>query len=168
MLVHSKIIWASSWDYGTYHIGDQRRLWQACTSMQSCQSLRCSHTWSMEVDEGSHQKSDIYPHWMAAHAHLNNKFTEDEKCHNLTRWLIYSGWILFAWDCRNLCVGSIHIWKLLCNIQAQGSANLMLLLFVWFCLYLWEMASQLLMLAYVCDHLFTLLLHLKSKTSCCC
>ena len=22
------IIWASSWDYGTYHIGDQRRLWR--------------------------------------------------------------------------------------------------------------------------------------------
>ena len=33
----SNTIWARSWDYGTYHIGDQRR-------------LRCSHTWSMEVD----------------------------------------------------------------------------------------------------------------------
>ena len=39
------------------------------------------HTWSMEVDEGSDQKTDIWPHWMAAHARLMNEFTEDEKCH---------------------------------------------------------------------------------------
>ena len=44
-------IWASSWDYGTCHIGDQRRLRRACASAQSLQSLCCSHTWSMEVDE---------------------------------------------------------------------------------------------------------------------
>ena len=31
--------WASSWDYGTYHIGDQGRLRQACTYVQSRQSL---------------------------------------------------------------------------------------------------------------------------------
>ena len=43
--------WASSWDYGTYHIGDQRRLRRACASAQSRQSLRCSRTW-MEADEG--------------------------------------------------------------------------------------------------------------------
>ena len=30
--------------YGTYHIGDQRGLRRACTSAQSRQSLRCSHT----------------------------------------------------------------------------------------------------------------------------
>ena len=51
--------WASSWDYGTYQIGDQRRLRWACTSGQSCQSLHCLHWWSMEIDEGSHQKLDI-------------------------------------------------------------------------------------------------------------
>ena len=50
---------ASSWDYGTYHIDDQQRLRRACASAQSRQSLPCSHTWSMEVDEGSDQKSDI-------------------------------------------------------------------------------------------------------------
>ena len=48
--------WASSWDYGTYHIGDQRRLRRACASAHSRLSLRCSHTWTMEVDEGSDQK----------------------------------------------------------------------------------------------------------------
>ena len=51
--------WASSWDCGTYHICDQRRLRRACASAQSRQSLRCSHPWSMEVDEGSDQQSDI-------------------------------------------------------------------------------------------------------------
>ena len=55
----SVINWASSWDYGTYHIGDERRLRQACTCMQSHQSLRCSYTWSMEVHEGSEQNSDF-------------------------------------------------------------------------------------------------------------
>ena len=79
--------WVSSWDYGTYHIGDQQRLRRVCASVQSRQSLRCLHTWSMEVDEGCDQKSDIYRHSMAAHAHLKNEFMEDAKCHNFMRWL---------------------------------------------------------------------------------
>ena len=41
----------------------------------------------MEVDEGSDQKSDIKPHWIAAHAPLKNDFMEDEKYHNLMSWL---------------------------------------------------------------------------------
>ena len=82
------IIWASSWGYGTYHIGDQRRLRRACGSAQSHQSLRSSHTWSMEIVEESDQKSDILPHWMTAHARLKNEFTEDKKNHNLMTWLI--------------------------------------------------------------------------------
>ena len=53
--------WASSWDFGTYHIGYQRRLRRACASAHSRQSLRCSHTWSMEVDEGSHQNQTSSP-----------------------------------------------------------------------------------------------------------
>ena len=44
--------------------------------------------WSMEVDEGCDQKSDIKPHWMAAHVRLKNEFKEDEKCGNLMSWLI--------------------------------------------------------------------------------
>ena len=43
-LIHLVYIWASSWDYGTYHIGNPRRFRQACASAQSHQSLRCSHT----------------------------------------------------------------------------------------------------------------------------
>ena len=94
--IHPLLLWmkvyayirASSWDYGTYHIGDQRWLRRPCASAQSRQSLRCSHTWSIEVDEGSNQNSDIYRHWMAVHARLKEEFMEDEKCHNLMRWLI--------------------------------------------------------------------------------
>ena len=41
-----------------------------------------------KVYEGFDQKSDIQPHWMAAHACLKNEFTENEKYHNLIRWLI--------------------------------------------------------------------------------
>ena len=41
-----------SLDHGSYHIGDQRRLRRACASAQSRLSHRCSHTLSMEVDEG--------------------------------------------------------------------------------------------------------------------
>ena len=46
----------------------------------------------MEVDKGSDQKSDIYPHWMAAHVRLKNVFTEDEKNHNLVSLLIFRCW----------------------------------------------------------------------------
>ena len=83
-----KLNWASSCDNGTYHVCEQRRLRRACASAQSRQSLHCSHTWSMEVDEGSDQKSGIQPHLMAAHARLKNEFMEDEKYHNVMRRLI--------------------------------------------------------------------------------
>ena len=43
-------------------------------------------TQSMEVDEGSDQTSNIWPHWKAAHVRFK-EFTEDEKYHNLMRWL---------------------------------------------------------------------------------
>ena len=49
-------IWASSWDYCTYHMGDQRRPRRAYASVQSRQS-RWSHMWSIAVDEGSEQKN---------------------------------------------------------------------------------------------------------------
>ena len=42
----------------------------------------------MVVDNGSDQKSDLQPHWMAEHARLKNE--KDEKNHNLMRWLILS------------------------------------------------------------------------------
>ena len=42
---------ASSWDYGTSRTCNQRRLRRACTSAQSCQGHKCSHT--RNVDEGA-------------------------------------------------------------------------------------------------------------------
>ena len=78
--------WASTWDYGTYHIGDQRRLRRACISAQSRQSLRCLHTCSMEVDRGCNQKIRHLAAWMAAHVRLKNELTENKKYHNLMSW----------------------------------------------------------------------------------
>ena len=97
---------------------------------QSRQSLRCSHTWSMEVDEGSNQSSDIYPHWMATHAHLKNDFTEDHKYHNLMTWLIVenvrkivllstTGYFFHEFDITDLFVrrvGFVVTFKLIANI----------------------------------------------------
>ena len=62
-----------------------------------------SHTWSMEVDKGSDQKSDIQSLWMGAHTHLKNEFTKDEKCHNLMRWLK---------QCRPRSEGAVRLWSL--------------------------------------------------------
>ena len=51
-----------------YHIGDQWRLGRACASTQSRQSLRCSHTWSMEVDESPTKKQTYSPTgWLRMH-----------------------------------------------------------------------------------------------------
>ena len=65
------------------------RLWYLShrRSAPSRQGLRCSHTESMKVDEGSDQKSDIQRHWMAALARLKNEFTEDKKYHKHMTWL---------------------------------------------------------------------------------
>ena len=71
------------------------------------QSLHCSHTWIMEVDDGSDQKSDIYPHWMAAHAWLKN----DETCHNLMSWFIYSCIDVAA--CLTVSVNWKSIWSVI-------------------------------------------------------
>ena len=47
----------------------------------------------MEVDEGSDQKSDILPHWMAAHVRLKKEFTEDEKSsHDMAHIFFIENW----------------------------------------------------------------------------
>ena len=48
-----------TWDLGTYRIVEQRRLWWVCAFAQTCQSLRCSHTQSMDVDWDWDQNLDI-------------------------------------------------------------------------------------------------------------
>ena len=104
--------WASSWDYETYHIDDQRRLRQACASVQSSQSLRCLHTWRMEVDKRADQNSGIYPHQKVAHARLKNEFTEHEKYHNLMSWL---KWSMVLMEYKNDTVQSSLLYKLWYN-----------------------------------------------------
>ena len=44
---------------GHLDFGEQLRLWQACTYVQTCQSLSCSHTQRMEVDEDSDHNFDL-------------------------------------------------------------------------------------------------------------
>ena len=66
------MIWASSWDYVTYLMGDQRRL-----------RVRTHEVWGQT---NGPTKSEAF-HWMAAHARLKNEFTEGEKCHHLVSWL---------------------------------------------------------------------------------
>ena len=41
-------------------------------------------------------------HWMAAHAHLKNEFTEDKKYHNLMRWIIYQSEESFQFKAQRL------------------------------------------------------------------
>ena len=57
----------------------------------------------MEVDKGSDQKSDIWPNWMVAHARLKNKFTEDEKYHNLMTLLKYHAEVSSILNSKNDC-----------------------------------------------------------------
>ena len=47
------------------------------------------HSLFAHIKCGSRQRvrSKIRPHWMAALARLKNEFMEDEKYHNLMRWL---------------------------------------------------------------------------------
>ena len=45
--------------FGSYHLGEQRRLLPGRTSVQSPGSLHCSHQQSMEVDEGPNHELDI-------------------------------------------------------------------------------------------------------------
>ena len=53
-------IWASARDFGTYCIGEQRRLGRVCAYAQTGQSLSFSHAQSMGVDEGLGQNLDLY------------------------------------------------------------------------------------------------------------
>ena len=53
---------ANKYEQSPYHIGEQRRLRQAYTNMQTRQSLCCKHTKSLDVFEYSDKNLDSYPH----------------------------------------------------------------------------------------------------------
>ena len=77
-----------SWEKGTYHIDKQRRLMRACVSVQSLQSLRCSHKQYMELEEPSYSESHFWSYWVAAHARLKDLKPHATKVAFLMRWLI--------------------------------------------------------------------------------
>ena len=74
-------------DYGTYLRRPAKAQASLCIRAVSPEPSLFAH-----MKYGSRQritqKSDIKPHWMAAHAHLKNEFMEDKKYHNLMTWLI--------------------------------------------------------------------------------
>ena len=51
--------WASAQDFGIYRIGEQLRFRRGCAYAQTRQSIRCSHTQTIDVDEGSDQNLDL-------------------------------------------------------------------------------------------------------------
>ena len=50
-------------------------------------------------------KKDILPHWMAAHAHLKNEFTEDEKSQNLMTWPQILVFLVLNWTEKSKSYG---------------------------------------------------------------
>ena len=86
MLMHKKtcdpyinklIIWATSSEFGTYHLCEQWRFRRACASAQSRQNLRYSLIQAVSQKEPSDRKADPWPLWMAGHAQLKFVMLED-------------------------------------------------------------------------------------------
>ena len=94
----------------------QRRLRRSCASAQSRQSLRCLHTWRMEVDEGSDQSQTSSP----------------------TGWLGMRVWrmhlrrteiTIFSWHGSNSGSMKSTSWSLLVGLQKNVKRQPTLLLF---------------------------------------
>ena len=71
--------WASSSEFGTYRLCEQRRFRRACASAQSRQNLRFSLIQAVSQEEPSGRKPDPWPLWMAGHAQLKFVMTECSK-----------------------------------------------------------------------------------------
>ena len=74
----------------------------------------------MEVAEGSHKNQTSSP--TGWHACLKNNFTEDDKCNNLTSWLISRIW-------PRICMMKVR----LADAQADLSLRWAHMPFCWFC-----------------------------------
>ena len=70
------IKWASSSEFGTYRLCEQRRFRRACASAQSRQNLRCSLIQAMSQEEASDRKPDPC---LAGHAQLKYFMMECSK-----------------------------------------------------------------------------------------
>ena len=67
--------WTHLRDFETCRIAEQLRLRRDCAFAQSRQSLRYSHTQTMEVDERSLQDSNTWSHQIAVYLRLKYDFT---------------------------------------------------------------------------------------------
>ena len=72
-------VWATSGEFGTYRLCEQRRFRGVCASAQSRQNLRCSLIQAVSQEEPSDRKPDPWPLWMAGHAQLKFVMTECSK-----------------------------------------------------------------------------------------
>ena len=79
VLLYSKTIWATSSEFGTYHLCEQRRFRRDCADAQSRQNLRFSLIQAVSQEEPSDRKPDPWPLWMAGHAQLQFVMTECSK-----------------------------------------------------------------------------------------
>ena len=69
-------ICASVRDYGTNRFSDHRRLRRVCAYTHTHNSLCCSHTQSVDVDEGSYKNIGIYLCLIHQHWHLLDVFEQ--------------------------------------------------------------------------------------------
>ena len=70
---------ATSSEFGTYRLCEQRRFRRACASAQSRQNLRCSLIQAVSQEEHSDRKPDPWSLWIAGHAQLKFVMTECSK-----------------------------------------------------------------------------------------
>ena len=73
------INWATSSEFGTYCLCEQRGFRRACASAQSRQNLRCLLIQAVSQEEPSTRKPDPLSLWMAGHAQLKFVMTECSK-----------------------------------------------------------------------------------------
>ena len=60
-----KYIWASTCNFVTYHIIEQRRQWRVWSHAQTRKNLACSHTQHVAVDQNSEKVKTPRPAWCA-------------------------------------------------------------------------------------------------------
>ena len=119
-----EINWATSSEFGTYRLCEQRRFRRACASAQSHQNLRCSLIQAVSQEEPSDRKPDPWPLWMAGHAQLKFVMTECSKtqirltrlnwccCNSLLSWRIglrYSTPAVIAFSAGESAWGILHL-----------------------------------------------------------
>ena len=78
-VIKSFFIRATSSEFGTYRLCEQRRFKRACACAQSRKNLCCSLIQAVSQEEPSDRKPDPWSLWMAGHAQLKFVMTECSK-----------------------------------------------------------------------------------------